>query len=74
MVVLLHIDMMYKNSAVQDMFVKLLFIEYRLPKKVHVPLTWESDEWLHFNKKWNSSPIADLLQRGQQLSAVVIFL
>ena len=29
-----HIDMIYKNSALQDIFVKLLFIEYRLPKKV----------------------------------------
>ena len=42
-----HIDMIYKNSALQDIFVKLLFIEYRLSK---VPLKWESDEWLHFNK------------------------
>ena len=25
-----HIDMIYKNSALQDIFVKLLFIEYRL--------------------------------------------
>ena len=69
-----HIDMIYKNSSLQDMFVKLLFMKYRLPKKVHVPLTWESDEWLHFNKKWNSSLIADLLQRGQILSAEGIFL
>ena len=34
-----HIDMTYKNSALQDMFVKLLFIKYRLPKKVNVPFT-----------------------------------
>ena len=25
-----HIDMIYKNIALQDIFVKLLFIEYRL--------------------------------------------
>ena len=43
-----HIDMIYKNSALQDIFVKLLFIEYRLPKKI--PLIWESDELVHFNK------------------------
>ena len=29
-----HIDMIYKNSALQDLFVKLLFIEYRFSKKV----------------------------------------
>ena len=27
-----HIHMIYKNSALQDIFVKLLFIEYRLSK------------------------------------------
>ena len=43
-----HIDMIYKNSALQDIFVKLLFIEYMLSKKI--PLSWESDEWVHFNK------------------------
>ena len=31
-----HIDMIYKNSALQDIFVKLLFIEYRLSKKIHL--------------------------------------
>ena len=41
-------DMIYKNSALQDIFVKLLFIEYRLSKKI--PLMWESNEWVHFNK------------------------
>ena len=54
-----HIDMMYKKSALQDIFVKLLFIEYRLSK---VP----------FHKQWNSSPISDLLQRGQSLSTLGI--
>ena len=29
-----HIDVIYKNSALQDIFVKLLFIEYRLSKKI----------------------------------------
>ena len=29
-----HIDMIYKNSALQDIFVKLLFIEYRPSKKI----------------------------------------
>ena len=29
-----HMDMIFKNSALQDIFVKLLFIEYRLSKKV----------------------------------------
>ena len=29
-----HIDIIYKNSALQDVFVKLLFIEYRISKKV----------------------------------------
>ena len=29
-----HIDMIYENSALQDIFVKLLFIEYRLSKKI----------------------------------------
>ena len=43
-----HIDMIYKNSALQDIFVKLLFIEYRLSKKI--PVIRESDEWVHFNK------------------------
>ena len=43
-----HIDMIYKNSALQDIFVKLLFIEYRLSKKI--PLIRESDEWVYFNK------------------------
>ena len=37
-----HIDMIDKNSAVRDIFVKLLFIEYRLSKKV--PLIRERDE------------------------------
>ena len=32
-----HIDMIYKNSALKDIFVKLLFVEYRLSKKI--PLT-----------------------------------
>ena len=35
-----HIDMIYENSALQDIFVKLLLIEYRLSKKV-LPI-WES--------------------------------
>ena len=43
-----HIDMIYKNSALRDIFIKLLFIEYRLSKKV--PLIRESDEWFYFNK------------------------
>ena len=29
-----HMDMIYENSALQDIFVKLLFIEYRLSKKI----------------------------------------
>ena len=29
-----HTDMIFKNSALQDIFVKLLFIEYSLSKKV----------------------------------------
>ena len=29
-----HIEMIYKNSALQDISVKLLFIEYRLSKKI----------------------------------------
>ena len=29
----LHVDMIYENSALRDIFVKLLFIEYRLSKK-----------------------------------------
>ena len=28
-----HRDLIYKNSALQDILVKLLFIEYRLSKK-----------------------------------------
>ena len=31
-----HIDMIYKNSALQDIFVKLLFIEYELSKKISI--------------------------------------
>ena len=34
MMFFLQIDMIYKNSALQEIFVKLLFIEYRLSKKV----------------------------------------
>ena len=30
-----HIDLIYENSALQDIFVKLLFIEYRLSKKIN---------------------------------------
>ena len=30
-----HMDMIYKNSALQDIFVKLLFIEYRPSKKIY---------------------------------------
>ena len=33
-----HIDMIYKNSALQDIFVKLLFIEYRFSKKILLQL------------------------------------
>ena len=29
-----HMDMIYKNSALQDIFVTLLFIKYRLSKKI----------------------------------------
>ena len=29
-----QIDMIYKNSALEDIFLKLLSIEYRLSKKV----------------------------------------
>ena len=43
-----YIDMIYENSALQDIFVKLLIIEYRLSKKI--PLIWESEEWVHLNK------------------------
>ena len=42
-----HMDMIFNNSALQDIFVKLLFIEYRLSKKI--PLIWEGDEWVRFN-------------------------
>ena len=48
MIFFFNIDMIYKNSALRDIFVKLLFIEYRLSRKM--PLTGESDEWVHFNK------------------------
>ena len=48
MMFLSHIDMVYKNSALQDMFVKSLFIECGLSKKI--PVIWESDEWVFFNK------------------------
>ena len=34
MMFLSHIDMIYKNSALEDIPVKLLVIEYRLSKKV----------------------------------------
>ena len=37
-----HIDMIYKSSGLQGIFVKLLFIEYRLSEKI--PLVCESDE------------------------------
>ena len=43
-----YIAMIYKSSALQDILVKLLFIEYRLSQKI--PLIWESDEWVQFNK------------------------
>ena len=43
-----HIDIKHKTSAFQDIFIKLLFIEYRLSKKI--PVVRESDEWVHFNK------------------------
>ena len=66
-----HIAMIYKSSALQDILVKLLFIEYRLSQKI--PLIWESDEWVHFNKQWIASTISDLLQRGQSLSTLGIF-
>ena len=29
-----HMDMIFNNSALQDIFVKFLFIEYRLSKKI----------------------------------------
>ena len=29
-----HIDIIHKTSAFQDIFIKLLFIEYRLSKKI----------------------------------------
>ena len=35
-----HIDMIYKNSALQDIFVELLFIEYRLIMPV-VVFQWQ---------------------------------
>ena len=34
-----HIDMIYKNSALQDIFVKLLFIEDRLLKRIPLKAT-----------------------------------
>ena len=67
----LYIAMIYKSSALQDILVKLLFIEYRLSQKI--PLIWESDEWVQFNKQWIASTISDLLQRGQSLSTLGIF-
>ena len=36
----LHIDMICKNSAFQDIFVKLLFIEYRLSKDTPYMRKW----------------------------------
>ena len=42
-----HIDMIYKNSALQDIFEKLLFIEYRLSKKI--PLRWEKDKHVYIS-------------------------
>ena len=35
-----HIGMIYKNSALKDIFVKLLFVEYRLSKKIPLTKKW----------------------------------
>ena len=36
-----HRDMTYKNSALQEIFVKLLFIEFRLSKKIPLYMSFE---------------------------------
>ena len=43
-----HIDMIYKNSVLQDIFVKLLLIEYRFSKTI-ILLIWESYEYISTN-------------------------
>ena len=53
-----HIDMIYKNSALQDIFVKLLFIEYRLSKKIR--LIWESEIHHHFRIYYKGSKASQL--------------
>ena len=56
-----HIDMIYKNSALQDIFVKLLFIEYRLSKKVYMRKWWVIMSTFQQLVEF----ISDLLQRGK---------
>ena len=58
-----HIDMIYKNGTLQDIFVKLLFIEALQEDAPYTRKRWVGT----FHHQWNSSPVSDLLQRGQSL-------
>ena len=44
-----HIDMIYKNSGFQDIFVKLLFIEYRLSEKIPLIYAKVMSEYISTN-------------------------
>ena len=57
-----HIDIIYRNSALQDILVKLLFIEYRLSKKYPLDEKAMSDyiptnSRIHHRFRIYSSPI-----------------
>ena len=63
-----HMDMIFKNSALQDIFVKLLFIEYRLLRRY--PLY----EKVMSGYVSTMEFISDLLQRGQSLNIISLYL
>ena len=62
-----HMDMIFNNSALQDIFVKFLFIEYRLSKKI--PLEKVMSGYVS-----TMEFISDLLQRGQSLNIISLYL
>ena len=56
-----HIDMIYKNGTLQDIFVKLLFIEALQEDAPYTRKRWVGT----FHHQWNSSPFRIYYKEGK---------
>ena len=66
-----HMDMIFNNSALQDIFIKLLFIEYRLLRRYPLYEKVMSD---HEYISTNSGIHLGSITKGQSLNIISLYL